>query len=629
MRGSRMRPTFVLFVVMVVAAIAIDGLDATSHAQDRPNSKETTPVLAADDLTIDGVQARVKKLEDNKELDPTVKAKLVEIYSKTLEQVRAAAESTARGEQQAKLTREAPETLKALKAELATSKPGQPQAIPKDATLVQVQQFLLQAEMDLGDAQKSLQSLQDEPKRRANRRLEVPKLADAAKLQLQEIDKQLDAKPSPDEPVELSAAVRLLLEARKKALNAETAASQVELQLFEATGELLAAQRDLAVRRVVDAESQVKELRTVVNERRRQEAELQALEARKTLVQAHPVVRTIAEANADLAKRRQSLVSKIEVTARELEQINQQVASLDERFKKLTKRYETAGGTAAIGLLLRKQRDELPDAGTHQRKITQRSTEISNTYLDLIDDEEKRNDLATLNLRVNAILKGLKPSVAEADREHFDAFLEEEVRTALELQRTVYDSLIADTNSFLDKLVELDVQERQLVAKAEELAKYCDERILWIRSTTMLGKLHLRQLGGALSWLVNPLGWSDVGVTLGGRNYWAFGADGFCGVVLSHFDSRPTSVAKGYVTAWRAGGTQQHRLLHADAASVRDDGTIGVVVAGIDGIPRPAAHRLREWGGIRQRHRAWTEGHRDRVWNARTVSTGLPSRRIG
>lgn len=435
-------------------------------------------------------------------------------YSKTLEQVRGAADSVARSEQYTKLIRETPANVQALKTELATPKPDPGPVVPKDATLPEVQQLLAQAEANLADSQKSLQSLQDEPQRRANRRLEIPKLADSVKVQLQEIDKLLETKPLPDEAVDVSMATRMQLEARKKALIAESAANQIELQFFEATGELLAMQRDRSARRLAEAERQVKELRNLVNERRREEAERQALEARKTSVQAHPVVRTIAEANAALARRRQAIVDKIEDTTRDLERIEHQVTSLDERFKKITKRFETAGGTEAIGLLLRKQRDELPHAGEHQRRIKLRASEIPNTYLELIDDEEKRSELATPDQRVKSIVAAAKLSVDESEQAEFTAFLEEEVRRVLDAQRTVYDSLISDTNSYLDKLVELDTQERQLIAKADDLAKYCDERILWIRSTTFFGGPHFRQLGPSVAWLANASGWKEIGEVL-------------------------------------------------------------------------------------------------------------------
>ena len=74
-------------------------------------------------------------------------------------------------------------------------------------------------------------------------------------------------------------------------------------------------------------------------------------------------------------------------------------------------------------------------------------------------------------------------------------YFEAEVRTVLEAQRSLADSLIADTSSYLEKLVELDVRERQLINPANESAKYCDERILWIRSTAKISHNHLKQLG--------------------------------------------------------------------------------------------------------------------------------------
>ena len=479
--------------------------------QNESSSNETPPVVATDELTIDTVVSRQKMIEDNKDLDPTVRAKILDAYARILERLKASIDANLRSQQFAKLTREAPDALIALKADLARPVSEPTQAAPAGATLAQVQQLLAAAEMDLASAETALQSLQNEPKRRADRRLEIPKLADAAKLQMQEIDKLLDSKAAEDEPAELTAAARLLLESRKKSITAEITASQAELQLFETTGELLSAQRDMAARRVAEADGLVKALRVIVNERRREDAEQQAQDARRTSAQAHPAVRDIAETNAGLAKERQLLAGRIESTARELEQIDQQVATIDAQFQSISKRYDTAGATEAIGLLLRKQRDDLPEVSSHHRRIKQRSTEISNTYLEVIDYEEKRNDLATLDQRAKKVVQDID-STLPIDSER--RYLEVEVRRVLESQRDVYDSLISDTNSLLDKLVELDVRERQLISESEEYAAYCDERILWIRSATMMDLSDLHQLWASLLWLLNQVGWQETRAVL-------------------------------------------------------------------------------------------------------------------
>jgi len=506
-----MQPHFKTYLYICLMVLIVGTASEALGQQEESSLKETPPLAAPDELTIESVLSRQKKIEDNTDLDPAIKTKILETYTRTLEQLKASNEANMRSQQLGKLTRESPDALITLKADLARPIAEQTQAAPVDATLPQVQQLLSVAEMNLTGADTSLKSLQDEPKRRADRRLEIPKLADAAKLQLQEIDKLLVSKPAQEEPTEVTTASRMLLESRKKAISAETTASQAELQLFEATGELLSAQRDMAARRVAEADGLVKALRVMVNERRRQEAEQQAQEARKTSAQADPAVRKIAEVNAELATQRQLLAGRIESTARELEQIDAQVATIDEQFKSISKRYDTAGATEAIGLLLRKQRDDLPEVWLHQRKIKQRSTEISNTYLELIDYEEKRNELATLDQRARKVVQDID-FTAPTDFER--SYLEEEVRRVLESQRDVYDSLITDINSLLDKLVELDVRERQLISESNEYAAYCDERILWIRSATVLDPSDVHQLWTSLLWLMNPVGWQETRTAL-------------------------------------------------------------------------------------------------------------------
>jgi potassium efflux system protein len=494
--------SFVFGVVWSLALLTVGELTA----QENPTVSETLPTVTGGELTTENIQVRLKIAEDSKDLDPSIRTKLIETYTRILEQLRIRADAVARSEQFTKQTREAPDALQELKTELARPVAEQQPEIAADAALVQVQQLLSQAETNLAEAQKGLHALQDEPKRRANRRIEIPKLAEAAEAQLQEIDRQLDLKPSPDVPPEVTTAARLQLDIRKQVIAAEGAASQAEFQFFEATGELLAAQRDRAARRVAECEGLVRALTVIVNERRRKEAEWQALEAGRISAQAQPAVRSIAEANAELARKRQETAGRIESTTRELEQIDRMVTALDAQFTKITKRYETAGATEAIGLLLRRQRDDLPDVARHQREIRQRSAEISGNYLELIDYEEQRTELATLDQRADDIVSSLSNAVPESNRR----YLEFEVRSALEAQRDVYDSLIADTNSLLDKLVELDVRQRQLIARSAEYAAYCDERILWIRSATMIDGDHLRQCRLALLWLADPSSWADV-----------------------------------------------------------------------------------------------------------------------
>lgn len=459
-----------------------------------------TPSLFAE-LTIEAVQLRTKKLEESKEVDAAQRGKLADLYAKTLDQLKAAGESSVRAEQYSRWAREAPEMLRNVKSELsAPPTPNAETAVADDVPLNVAQQTLSKAETGLADAQKTLQQIQDEPKKRADRRLEIPKLAESAKMQLQELEKLLEAKPASDESIDLASAGRWLLEARRRAIQADLTACQQESQYYEVANELLSVQRDRAARRVAEAESHVATLRNIVNDRRRREAEKQGLEAKRAAAQSHLAVRRIADTNSVLALQRQHLARKIELVAREFENVDRKVLNLEEQVKKVKKRIETAGSTEAIGLLLRKQRDDLPDVSQYHKRMNSRSVEISNAYLELIESEEHRNGLATLDAQAKEIAESFAASMEQGELQYLKA----EVRAVLEAQRTLTDSLIADTSSYLEKLVELDVRERQLVTTATDAAKYCDERILWIRSSVVFNRGQIRAILPALEWLSAP-----------------------------------------------------------------------------------------------------------------------------
>ena len=498
-------------------AIALIALTAISFAQEKAKPAEpipakggNTPTKNGNELTSEVIQERIKSVEENNDLEAATKTKVLDNYAKTLTQLKQAAEATTLSEQYAKLTREAPDTLQQIKLDLAKPAPKSVPAIEPDATLAQIQSLLSQAEANFADAQKTLQSLKDEPKRRADLRLEIPKFAESAKQQLAEIEKQLETKPAPGESPEITASAHAFLEARKRAITAETAAAQVELQYFEASGDLLSAQRDRAAQRVLETEELAKALRAIVNDRRRQEAEQQKIEASRASVQAHPAVRKIAEVNTALASRRQSLATTIEKTAHDVERLDQIVQLMDEQFNRISKRYDTAGTTEAIGLLLRKQRDDLPNRTSNVHEINRRTAEIADTCLELIDDEEKRSDLATIDRHVKDIMMHLRIPVSEDEAE----YLRESIRQVLEAQRDLYDSIIADMNSYLDNLVEADVRQRQLIAKVDEYAAYADERILWIRSAKILGLEDFQQLLPSVYWLMNGESWISIGYAL-------------------------------------------------------------------------------------------------------------------
>ena len=317
-------------------------------------------------------------------------------------------------------------------------------------------------------------------------------------------------KPPADERAEVTEANRTLLTARKSAAEQELNSYDQELRFYEGSAELLTARRDLAVVQMAQADQTVKAWRTAVNERRRAEVEEQARDARKTALQAHPAIRRLAKENADLTVVRQTLAGKIERVTRDSDTCEKNLEDLDAQFAKVTDRVKRVGLTQAIGLLLRKQREALPNVEQHRSDIEVRQVEISKTSLDLVDLEDQRVTLADVDTRTSQILEKLGESVDSAEL----LLIQDDVRQLLQTKRGYLDSMIADTNSYLDKLVELDTRDRQLIGKARDYAAFCDEYILWIHSTVLPKAADLPFYGQAIKWLVDPSEWRKLGIAL-------------------------------------------------------------------------------------------------------------------
>lgn len=498
------RSWFVLGLLSLGASCA-SAQTVSPAAPPMPTASSSNP-----ELTAEQIQSRLKQVEEAKELEESVRLSLMETYKKALQYLKTGDEFAAKTAELVSSVQSAPDRLKQIKSELANATPETTLDIPSDMTLAQMQQSLTQAETRLAETQKTMADLQAEPKRRADRRVEIPKQQDAARKVLQEIETEMGVKPSADELAEVTQANRLLLQARKRAVTLELQYYDQELRAYEALGELLTARRDLAVIQAAQAEQAVKLWRAAVSERRRVEAEQQALEAKRAALRAHPAINRLAKESADLTVQRQQLAESIERVTKDTDDLEKKLQELDAQFVKVLNRVKRVGLTEAIGLQLRKLREDLPNVGEHRHAIENRQAEISKTNLSLVELEDRRSLLADIDAQTKVVISEIQDSVNELEL----PLIEEDVRQALMVQRGYLDSLITDTNSYLDRLVELDTRERQLISKIEEFAAFSSEHVLWIRSAALPRVSDARAYLQAVNWLCNVSHWHNVGMTL-------------------------------------------------------------------------------------------------------------------
>lgn len=463
----------------------------------------------AEEITIEAVQNRLKEIEASQTLDDAAKGNLRELYQQAVQDLEAAKTWAASVKRSEEMVASAPDELAKVKSDLA-SLPRQSTVSIPETSLVQLEQSLSQKSTELTALKNLLAELEAEPKRRSARRLEIPKLTAAARERLAEVEAQLQALAGAADTGETAAAKRVALTARRRCLEQEALSYQTELKAYDQRAELLPLRRDLAAGQAALAEQELTKWREAVNRRRQRDAEDQLRRAKQEAQQAHPAIADLTRQNEELAQRRKDLAQLIVQTTAQLDKANNDLAGLEDQFKRTQEKADTVGQTNAIGLLLRKQRQAMPDVRSQARSIRQRQPIIQECQLELLQLDDRRTDLADLEKQIQKELQ-VAGREAQVDNEYE---LEWAARRALETEKEYLDALIVDLNSYFDKLIDLDNAERQLTQKTEQYIEYIDERVLWIRSTSALDKESLQYLGPAAAWLIQPDSWLELAGSL-------------------------------------------------------------------------------------------------------------------
>jgi len=517
--GQRAHSGFLIGLIAAAAWAVLAPLSGPARGQTTQPAAtqaalaaETGPALP----TAEVLQAHITRLQQATEPDAAVRAKAVDAYKQALSQLQVLRDWEAKGAAFEAAAKSAPAKLEATRKELAATTQPASTSAPAEESLEELQRRLATVTTGLAAAKRIQTELDGEPPRRADRRLAVPKLTAAGAERVAQIEKDLASLPK-DTPPDLLAAQRTLLAVQRAAVQAEIESYPKELASYDAERDLLTARTDLAARRATQLTQLQKGLQAATDKKRRQEAARAAKEAELAAVRAaraHPALTPIGDESAAFAKERtgpQGLAVRIAQTTRRLEEVKAKLESLDQDFKGLQDKEKVVGQTATFGVLLRKQRADLPDVRQYRRRADTRQTEIARAQLRLIELRDRRGVLPDVETALQQVLAKVGDSVPAAQRERIPGA----ARELLQDRRKNLDALLNDYDTYFGKLVDLQVHVRSLLAKTDEVADYIGERVLWIRSGGVLGLRHVSEAGDAVGWLFQPSALTEAVRALG------------------------------------------------------------------------------------------------------------------
>ena len=223
----------------------------------------------------------------------------------------------------------------------------------------------------------------------------------------------------------------------------------------------------------------------------------------------------LAQENVELTAKRQVVGESIQRTRKDLEATVKLWSQLREQFDRIQAQIGLAAQvTEAVGQILRKNRQDLPNVRKLNDASEARKTELYDIRFSLIESEQQLWPLLDMDAKTRSELELLALEVP-ADRLQE---LETDLRDLLQAKKSALDGLKTDLETYYRELANLDFQEDQLISLTENYAEFVDQRVMWIRSVPRLALSDVADIGKSIRWLLDTTSWTTLF-----RSFWEAG----------------------------------------------------------------------------------------------------------
>ncbi len=454
-------------------------------------TRETTTAAdaSAAPLTLDDVQSRRAQAEQISDLADDIKVQIAKHYQQAADALKLTAEST-RKTAELKAERErGPALIAESRAALSQPLPATDPEVPHGASVADLGQLRLADEERSTEARKNLEAWETRAKVRAERKPQMPALIEKTKQQLADARKSLESPAPEGELPALGLARRTDQEAHVLLLQQQMEQYRAEQVRYEALTELFPLQRDELTRIRNFYDKRLDLWKSVIAEARRVESALQAQQAREKLRSTHRALRDLAEHNAVLTQKRNDLQEYLGSISADLTALNTTLNDLKRDFESIAEKETRAGLTTGVGMLLRNQRNHLPSPARYREQQRMAEREIVRFQLEQMPLEDDRDDLGDIQARAEEILVEIAQFRYPAGNDIRSMTVD-----LLEDRKKYLDDLLADYDTCLKILGEIDVSSRNLIETIREYENYIDERVLWIRSAGVVDAATARRV---------------------------------------------------------------------------------------------------------------------------------------
>ncbi|WP_419194442.1 mechanosensitive ion channel domain-containing protein [Novipirellula herctigrandis] len=428
------------------------------------------------------IETRIQQIVASVDLDETLKTQATDLLKKTLTRLDETAHATQRIEQLERQSETAPERIKSeqLKLEKLAEKTSEDSTDYSKLTLDELRNRHRQAFADLATLDQNLRALNEQVERWTKRLAELPALSATDRTALAEAEKQLAEIPVAQTKDSVTAARKSLLQARVNQLQQGLELYETENRVAEDAQRLLSMQRDTTGRERLLKQKQVEAMQTALAEAEKTAAKMQAEQARIAAALMDEPIKGQAEQNSQLAERKTQLLELLETDRIQIVKLREDYTGKEALFTETRKQAEQAQFSKQIGLVLRTQKNELPNASKYHQNAIERRVLVSELTVEILEWEKQRQRLLDLDTAVTETLANSPETVPELDREQVESQLREIFNDRLSLYRELTDI----ARKRLNRLMNLESEEQRLAQLIDAHAEFVSEHVLWVPSTT-------------------------------------------------------------------------------------------------------------------------------------------------
>lgn len=480
-------------------------------------------VLNVQAPTLEGVNAEMTRVEADSGLEAKLKQTVLEQYRAAAQLLTAAGQNRQQAATLQAAITSAPEETSRLRQQLEElGARVQEQTNPlagfdTNAPLAELEQMLALVKSEADAHRSQLSEVEEALDNRRKRPTSAIAGKAAAQEELRGAETGLGADPTPDLPTAAVRARRVLLEARRIAANSQLALIDQDLLAQSTQVALLTARQGLRTREAAVAAQQQKALEQLVeagraaaaNADRDRAAQIQRAASADESV--HPLIRELANQNAELASRRAAVITLNQRVSADLKSETEKQRSLELASENSRKQIEAAGlnETLADILLLQRRRLESPRV-VRERMGGVRAMISTNALAQLAVDEQVRQ-LVIARDHLEELLAArddLPPGAAEREA------LERKGMEFLTTRQELLTGLQQSYGQLVENLRLLSGGQVAYLTGLENYIQFLDEILMWTPSSAPLGLAMLTNLPPAIEWWSRPAHWREAGGVL-------------------------------------------------------------------------------------------------------------------